>query len=66
MGVSGKYGRVGIPKIQDDEPMFILTAQGKLAAEVIEMYRTLAASHNSTAAEGLQKEIEAFANDFSS
>jgi hypothetical protein len=62
MGVSGKYGKVSIPKVGDDEPIFVLRAQDKLAAAAIEMYRSLTASHNSTVAEGLQKEIDAFRN----
>jgi len=32
MAVSGKYGKVSIPKIGDDEPIFILRAQDNLAA----------------------------------
>jgi hypothetical protein len=60
MAISTKYGRVEIPKISDDEPVFILRAQDKLAAPIIEMYRTLAASHGSTLTDSLNREIEAF------
>ena len=31
MAISGKYGRVNIPEIGADEPVFILRAQDKLA-----------------------------------
>ncbi|MDP2730960.1 MAG: hypothetical protein Q8O55_10850 [Dehalococcoidales bacterium] len=60
MAVSTKYGKVDIPKIGSDEPVFILRAQDKLAETAIGMYRLLAASHNSKLANSLDKEIEAF------
>ena len=60
MAVSSKYGKVSIPKIGDDEPVFILRAQDKLAEATIEMYRILAASHGSKLANSLDREIQAF------
>lgn len=60
MALSGKYGKVNIPNVGEDEPVFILRAQDKLAESAIEMYRTLAASHGSPVADELQKEIDAF------
>jgi hypothetical protein len=60
MAVSGKYGKVSIPKIGENEPIFVLRAQDKLAGLAIEMYRALAASHGSPLAKTLQKEIDAF------
>jgi hypothetical protein len=60
MAVSGKYGKLSIPKVGVDEPVFILRAQDKLAAPAIEMYRALAASHERPMANSLQKEIETF------
>jgi hypothetical protein len=60
MAVSTKYGRVDIPKIGGDEPVFILRAQDKLAEATIGMYRLLAASHGSKLADSLNREIEAF------
>lgn len=60
MAISGKYGRLSIPKISEEEPVFILRAQDKLAEPAIEMYRALATSHNRPLANSLQKEIEAF------
>lgn len=62
MAVSGKYGKVDIPKVGDDEPVFILRAQDKLAVAAIAMYQALAASHNAAVANGIQKEIESFRN----
>ncbi len=60
MALSGKYGRLDIPGIGKDEPVFILRAQDKLAEPAIEMYRLLAASHASQVAGALQKEIDSF------
>jgi len=60
MAISGKYGKLSIPKVGADEPVFILRAQDKLADTAIEMYRLLAASHGRPLANSLQKEIEAF------
>jgi len=60
MAVSGKYGKLSIPKVGEDEPVFILRAQDKLAEAAIEMYRALVASHGSSLAGSIQKEIEAF------
>lgn len=60
MAISGKYGKVDIPKIGKDEPIFILRAQDKLAEAAIEMYKSLAASHGSPTADQLKKEIERF------
>ncbi|UCD78894.1 MAG: hypothetical protein JSW26_26415 [Desulfobacterales bacterium] len=31
MAISGKYGKLDIPKIGEDEPVFILRAQDRLA-----------------------------------
>ena len=60
MALSGKYGKVNIPKVGEDEPVFILRAQDQLAEAAIEIYRTLAASHGSPLAASLQQEIENF------
>ena len=60
MAISGKYGKMNIPKIGADEPVFILRAQDSLAAPAIEMYRLLAASHGRPLASSLDKEISAF------
>jgi hypothetical protein len=60
MAVSGKYGKISIPKVGEDEPVFILRGQDKLAEATIEMYRVLIASHGSPLADRVQKEIDAF------
>jgi hypothetical protein len=60
MALSGKYGKVSVPRIGDEEPIFILRAQDKLAGTTIEMYCLLAASHECQIAETVQKEIERF------
>ncbi len=60
MAISGKYGRLNIPKIDADEPVFILRAQDMLAKTAIEIYQLLAASHTCCLAKNLDKEIKAF------
>jgi hypothetical protein len=60
MALSGKYGKLNIPRIGEEEPVFILRAQDRLAEPAIEMYRLLAASHGCKLAEGLQKEVNSF------
>jgi flavorubredoxin len=60
MAVSTKYGRVDIPKIGSNEPVFILRAQDKLAEATIGMYKLLATSHGSKLADSLEREMEAF------
>jgi hypothetical protein len=60
MALSGKYGKIDIPKVGGNEPVFVLRAQDKLAEPTIQIYRILAASHGSPLAEDLQKEIDAF------
>ena len=60
MAISGKYGKLNIPRIGNEEPVFILLAQDKLAATTIEMYRLLANSYVVKLADSLQREIDAF------
>lgn len=60
MALSGKYGKLNIPRIGEEEPVFILRAQDRLAEPAIEMYRLLSASHGCKLAEGLQKEVNSF------
>jgi hypothetical protein len=62
MAISKKYGHINIPKIGDDEPVFILRAQEKLAEHAIEMYRTLAASHGSSVVSKIQAAIDDFSS----
>lgn len=60
MAQSGKYGKLDIPGIAADEPVFILRAQDILAAPVIGMYQLLAESHGCPLAGELDRTIEAF------
>ena len=58
MAISGKYGKIDIPKIGKDEPVFILRAQDQLAAAAVELYCILANSHGVPVVDKLQHEIE--------
>ena len=60
MALSGKYGKLDIPKIASEEPVFILRAQDALATTVIRMYQLLAESHGRPLAMELDKQIDAF------
>lgn len=60
MAISGKYGKIEVPKIGADEPVFILRAQDRLAQGVVEIYKVLVASHGSALADQLDEEIERF------
>ncbi|HVO65784.1 MAG TPA: hypothetical protein VMT12_04800 [Syntrophales bacterium] len=60
MAISDKYGRVNIPKVGADEPVFILRAQDQLAEATIQIYQVLAASHGSALAKDLDKQIQSF------
>jgi flavorubredoxin len=60
MAVSEKYGRISIPKIGEDEPVFVLRAQDKLAEPTIEMYQALARSHGASVADDVHTQIRAF------
>ena len=60
MAISGKYGKVNIPNIGEDEPVFILRAQDKLAEAAILMYQALAASHAAAVAKDVGKEAVLF------
>jgi hypothetical protein len=60
MAVSEKYGKIDIDRIADDEPVFILRAQDRLAEHAIDLYRCLAASHGAAVVETLQAAIEDF------
>ena len=60
MAISGKYGKIHIPKIGEKEPVFILRAQDQLAMYTIEMYRLLTASHGASVSGSLDDEITTF------
>jgi hypothetical protein len=60
MAVSSKYGKLNIKSIGDDEPVFIIRAQDKLAIFAIEMYKEIAGFHDLPITSELQEEIERF------
>jgi len=60
MAVSRTYGKLKIPMIGEDEPVFILRGQDILAESGIEMYRLLAEAHGCRVAEALTGEISSF------
>jgi hypothetical protein len=62
MGEDIKYGKLSIPKVGDDEPVFILRAQDKLAESAIAMYQAPASSHGTSVAKDVNKEVESFRN----
>jgi hypothetical protein len=41
MAIEGKYGRIDVPGIPDDEPIFIFRAQDRLAEKVVRSYAGL-------------------------
>jgi hypothetical protein len=60
MAISEKYGKLDIPKIGDDEPVFILRAQDQLAEGIIEIYRVLAVSHQPSLKKSLDEVVTRF------
>jgi hypothetical protein len=60
MAISGKYGKFDIPRVGENEPVFILRAQDRLAQGVVEIYKVLVASHGSALAKQLDEEIQRF------
>jgi hypothetical protein len=42
MAQAGKYGELGIEHIPDDEPVFVIRAQDKLALPTLDRYMDLA------------------------
>jgi len=62
MAISGKYGKLNIPKVGENEPVFVLRAQDRLAAPAIQMYRALVSSHGVPLADSIQKKLRLFKN----
>jgi hypothetical protein len=60
MALSGKYGKLNIPKIGEDEPVFILRVRDTLALPAIEIYKVLATFYGSVMAPSLEKEVKTF------
>jgi hypothetical protein len=60
MATSERYGRVDIPSIDAEEPVFILRARDKLAGDAIKMYRLLAEAHGCDLGEVIERQIRIF------
>ncbi len=60
MALSRTYGKLDIPMIGENEPVFILRGQDVLAQSAIEMYRLLAEAHGCQVAEAITNEISLF------
>ena len=60
MAQSFKYGKLDIPGIGDNEPVFILRAQDELAEGAIGMYRDAANAEGSSIIEKIDEAIMAF------
>lgn len=60
MAISKKYGTLTVSKVEDEEPVFIIRAQDRLAVPAIQMYKALAESHDLELAGELEGVIEDF------
>ena len=60
MALSTKYGKVDIPPLADDEPVFILRAQDKIAVPAMELYRMIAVARGALIAVKMNYEIDRF------
>lgn len=60
MAVSERYGRLDIPSVGEDEPVFILRARDILAEDAIKMYKLLAEAHGCHLGEAVERQIRAF------
>jgi len=60
MAISVKYGRLNIDKVGEEEPVFIIRAQDRLAEPVIRMYQALAESHDLPIAGEIDRVLDDF------
>lgn len=60
MAISMKYGKVNIGKVGDEEPVFIIRAQDRLAVSAIRMYQALAESHDLPLAGDIDRVMDDF------
>lgn len=60
MAVSERYGRLDIPSVGEDEPVFIMRAADILAADAIKMYKLLAEAHGCDLGEVVERQIRMF------
>lgn len=60
MAFSERYGKLNIPSIGRDEPVFILRASDRLAGDAIKMYKLLAEAHGCDLGEAIERQIRIF------
>lgn len=60
MAVCESYGRLDVPSIGKDEPIFILRAMDVLAADAIKMYKLLAEAHGCDLGDVVDRQIRMF------
>ncbi|MEE4609041.1 MAG: hypothetical protein V2L15_09140 [Desulfobacteraceae bacterium] len=60
MAISAKYGKIDIPGINPDEPIFVLRAQDRLAQGMVEIYKVIAGQHGASVVADLDREIARF------
>ncbi len=60
MAVCERYGRLDIPQIESEEPVFILRARDILAGDAIRMYKLLAEAHGCDLGEVIERQIRCF------
>ena len=62
MEISAEFGKLNIPKVGDQEPVFILHAQDKLTELAIAIYQALAVSPGAGVGNDIHEEMESFGN----
>ena len=60
MALSQVYGRLQIPMVGEDEPVFVIRAQDLLAESAMQIFRLPAEAHGCQAGPVLTKEISGF------
>lgn len=61
MAISETYGRLDIPSIGAEEPVFILRARDRLARDAIKMYKLLAEAYGCELGEIIERQLRIFA-----
>ena len=62
MEISAEFGKLIIPKVGDEEPVFIRRAQDKLTELAIAMYQALAVSPGVDVGNDIHEGMESFGN----
>jgi hypothetical protein len=57
---SERYGRLDIPSVGEREPVFILRAKDRLAADAIKMYKLLAEAYGCDLGDLIERQIRIF------